>query len=88
MEQRSSDAAEKDAQINPDEEEYAGVTVHTAISIEESAADFASYFESDFDRTTLTRPNQRTATTSASQGSVPEEVVVCEVSANNQVVEV
>ena len=47
-----------------------------------------SCFGSDFDKTTLTRPNQRTPATSASQSSVPKEVVVCKVSANDQVVEV
>jgi hypothetical protein len=43
---------------------------------------------SDFDKTTLTRSNQRTSTASASQGSVPEEVVVCGVIANNNYEEV
>jgi hypothetical protein len=31
----------------------------------------------------LTRPNQRTAATSASQDSVPEEVAVCVMITNN-----
>jgi hypothetical protein len=44
--------------------------------IDESTA-FTSCFGSDFDKTTLTRPNQRTSAASASQGSVPEEVAVC-----------
>jgi hypothetical protein len=54
---------------------------------DESTA-LASCFGSDFDKTTLTHPNQRTPAASASQSSVPKEVVVCEVSANDQVVEV
>jgi hypothetical protein len=43
---------------------------------------------SDFDKTTLTRSNQRdsaASTASAIQGSVPEEVAVCLVIANNHV---
>jgi hypothetical protein len=32
---------------------------------------------SDFDKTTLTRPNQRTPVASETQDSVPEQVVVC-----------
>ncbi len=51
---------------------------------DESTA-FASRFGSDFDKTTLTCPNQRTPAASASQGSVPEEVAVCVVIANNHV---
>jgi hypothetical protein len=49
---------------------------------DESTA-FTSCFGSDFDKTTLTRPNQRTAATSASQDSVPEEVAVCVMITNN-----
>ena len=37
---------------------------------------------SEFDRTTLTRPNQRASTASTNQGSVPEEVAVRVVIAN------
>ncbi len=62
--------------------------MHTAISIEESTADFASCFESDFDRTTLTRPNQSPPAASTRQDSVPAEVAVSVVIANNHVVEV
>ena len=51
---------------------------------EESTA-FTSCFGSEFDKTTLTHPNQRTPTASASQVSVPEEVVIAP---NNNVVEV
>ena len=52
---------------------------------DESTA-FASCFGSEFDKTTLTHPNQHNATASASQeGSVPEEVVIAP---NNNVVEV
>ena len=54
---------------------------------DESTA-FTSRFGSDFDKTTLTHPNQRTPAASASQSSVPKEVVVRELSANDQVVEV
>ena len=49
---------------------------------EESTA-FTSCFGSEFDKTTATRPNQRTIAASASQGSVPEEVVI----APNNIVE-
>jgi hypothetical protein len=52
---------------------------------EESTA-FASCFGSEFDKTTLTHPNnQRTPTASGSQGSVPEEVTICGVIANDLV---
>ena len=52
---------------------------------EESTA-YTSVLGSDFDKTTLTRSNQRNSAASAasvSQGSVPEEVAVCVVIANN-----
>jgi hypothetical protein len=39
----------------------------------------ASCFGSDFDKTTLTHPNHRAPAASATQDSVPEQVVVCEV---------
>ena len=42
---------------------------------EESTA-FASYFGSEFDKTTFTHPNQRTPSASAIRGSVPEQVVI------------
>jgi hypothetical protein len=48
---------------------------HGASRTDESIT-FTSCFGSDFDKTTLTRPNQRTLAASASQGSVPEEVAV------------
>jgi hypothetical protein len=51
-------------------------------SHDESTA-FISHFGSEFDKTTLTRSNQRTA-----QVSVPEEVVVCGVVAENNYEEV
>ena len=51
---------------------------------DESTA-FTSCFGSEFDKTTLTHPNQRTPTASASQYSVPEEVAVCVVIAENLV---
>jgi len=52
---------------------------------DESTA-FTSRLGSEFDKTTLTRPNQRAPAASASQGSVvPEEVVIAP---NNNVVEV
>jgi hypothetical protein len=44
---------------------------------------FTSVLGSDFDKTTLTRSNQRNSAASVSQGSVPEEVAVCVVIANN-----
>ena len=51
---------------------------------DESTA-FASCFGSDFDKTTLTRPNQRNSAASPTQGSVPNQVVVCGVIADNHV---
>ena len=51
---------------------------------EESTA-FTSCFGSEFDKTTATRLNQRTAAPSGSQDSVPEEVAVCVVIANDLV---
>ncbi len=45
----------------------------------------ASCLGSEFDKTTLTHPNQRTPAPSTSQGSVPEQVAVCVVIANNHV---
>ena len=50
---------------------------------EESTA-FTSCFGSDFDKTTAT-PDQRTQAASGIQGSVPAEVAVCVVIANNHV---
>ena len=50
---------------------------------EESTA-VTSCFGSEFDKTTATRPNQRTEA-SKGQDSVPEEVAVCVVIANNHV---
>ena len=49
---------------------------------DESTA-FTSCFGSEFDKTTLTHPNQRTPAASASQTSVPEEVAVCVVVTEN-----
>ena len=51
---------------------------------DESTA-FTSCFGSDFDKTTLTHPTQRTPAASASQDSVPEEVevAVCGVTTDN-----
>ena len=48
---------------------------------------FHSCFGSDFDKATLTHPNQGTATAlaTASQDSVPAEVAVCVVIANNHI---
>ena len=51
---------------------------------DESTA-FTSHFGSEFDKTTLTHPNQRTPAPSTSQGNVPEEVAVCVVIASNHV---
>jgi hypothetical protein len=45
-------------------------------SHEESTA-FTSRFGSEFDKTTLTHPNQRTPDASSAQDSVPEEVAIC-----------
>ena len=53
-------------------------------SNEDSTA-FTSCFGSEFDKTTLTHPNQRTPATSDTQDSVPEQVVVCGVIAENVV---
>ena len=51
---------------------------------EESTA-FTSCLGSEFEKTTLTHPNQGTSVALASQGSVPPEVAVCVVIANNHV---
>ena len=51
---------------------------------DESTA-YTSRFGSEFDKTTLTRPNQRNSAASASQVSVPEQVVVRGVIASNNV---
>ena len=50
---------------------------------EESTA-YTSCFGSEFDKTTATRPNQRTEA-SKEHDSVPEEVAICVVIANNHV---
>ena len=51
---------------------------------DESTA-FTSCFGSEFDKTTLTHPNQRIPAASATQDSIPEQVVVCGVIAENLV---
>ena len=51
---------------------------------DESTA-YTSRFGSEFDKTTLTHPNQRNSAASASQVSVPEQVVVRGVIAENLV---
>ncbi len=56
--------------------------------IDESTA-FASCFGSEFDKTTVTHPNQRNSDSSSNQGSLPTEVVVlCGVVAENNYEEV
>ena len=69
MEQRlnTNDAPLKDAQIIPNEE----------------GCVYQAWCRSEFDKTTLTHPNQRTPAASASQTSVPEEVAVCVVVTEN-----
>ena len=49
---------------------------------------FPSCFGSEFDKTTLTRPNQRSSATLARPGSIPGEVVVCGVIAADNYEEV
>src|SRR6056300_1070455 len=49
---------------------------------DESTA-FASYFGSAFSKTTATHPNQSNVSASVNQGSLPAEVVVCGVIAEN-----
>ena len=81
MEQRPNDAAEGCT----NQSKRAGVCQrHGAYRNphEESTA-FTSCFGSEFDKTSLTHPNHGTSTASASQVSVPEEVAVCVVIANN-----
>jgi hypothetical protein len=51
-------------------------------SHDESTA-FPSCVGSEFDKTTLTHPNQRSLATLARPGSIPGEVVVCGVTAAN-----
>ncbi len=82
MGQSVSYAALKDVQINPNEEEYAGDTVHTVIPLMNL---LLSLLDQNLIKTTLTHPNRRTLAASASQDSVPEEVAVCGVSTNNHV---
>ena len=49
---------------------------------DESTA-LASCLGSEFDKTTLTHPNQRTLAAYATQDSIPEQVVICGVIADN-----
>ena len=69
MGQRSNDAALKGAQINPKEEECARDTVHTVILMTNLQRS-PRVLDLSLIRLLLTRPNQRTSTASANQGSV------------------
>ncbi len=87
MEQRSIGAALKDAQINPNEQEYARDMVHNIATITMTRA-FTSLFGSELDKTTLTHPNHRSLAAFVTRVSVPEQVVVCEVVTVENLVEV
>jgi hydroxymethylpyrimidine/phosphomethylpyrimidine kinase len=49
---------------------------------DESTA-FASCFGSEFEKTTVTHPSQRNSDSSSNQGSLPVEIVLCGVIAEN-----
>ncbi len=79
--QRPNDAAVKDAHTTLSKVEYVGDTEAYHNPNDESTV--TSCFGSEFEKTTTTHPNQRNSESSSNQGSLPTEVVLCRVIAEN-----